>query len=52
MGKQEAFEIFIRDHEDHLTIEDNKSLLKQRLMTNRTKYYPDNAQIKADYFNV
>ncbi|XP_039897803.1 kinesin-like protein KIF6 isoform X2 [Simochromis diagramma] len=30
MGKQEAFEIFIRDHEDHLTIEDNKSLLKQR----------------------
>ncbi|XP_030574938.1 kinesin-like protein KIF6 isoform X2 [Archocentrus centrarchus] len=29
-GKQEAFEIFIRDHEDHLTIEDNKSLLKQR----------------------
>ncbi|XP_030574940.1 kinesin-like protein KIF6 isoform X4 [Archocentrus centrarchus] len=28
-GKQEAFEIFIRDHEDHLTIEDNKSLLKQ-----------------------
>uniref|UniRef100_A0A3P9BTY4 Kinesin family member 6 n=1 Tax=Maylandia zebra TaxID=106582 RepID=A0A3P9BTY4_9CICH len=51
MGKQEAFEIFIRDHEDHLTIEDNKSLLKQRLMTSRTKYYPDNAQIKADYFN-
>ncbi|KAL3048924.1 hypothetical protein OYC64_008413 [Pagothenia borchgrevinki] len=30
MGKQEAFEIFIRDHEDHLTIEDNKKLLKQR----------------------
>uniref|UniRef100_A0A3Q4MP20 Kinesin family member 6 n=1 Tax=Neolamprologus brichardi TaxID=32507 RepID=A0A3Q4MP20_NEOBR len=51
MGKQEAFEIFIRDHEDHLTIEDNKSLLKQRFMTSRTKYYPDNAQIKADYFN-
>ncbi|XP_042357157.1 kinesin-like protein KIF6 [Plectropomus leopardus] len=30
MGKQEAFETFIRDHEDHLTIEDNKKLLKQR----------------------
>ncbi|XP_070698913.1 kinesin-like protein KIF6 [Pempheris klunzingeri] len=29
-GKQEAFEIFIRDHEDHLAIEDNKNLLKQR----------------------
>ncbi|XP_049453113.1 kinesin-like protein KIF6 isoform X2 [Epinephelus fuscoguttatus] len=30
MGKQEAFEIFIRDHEDHVTIKDNKELLKQR----------------------
>ncbi|XP_054470457.1 kinesin-like protein KIF6 [Anoplopoma fimbria] len=30
MGKQEAFETFIRDHEDHQTIEDNKELLKQR----------------------
>ncbi|XP_047467305.1 kinesin-like protein KIF6 [Mugil cephalus] len=30
MGKQEAFETFVRDHEDHLTIEDNKSILKQR----------------------
>ncbi|XP_075963096.1 kinesin-like protein KIF6 [Anarhichas minor] len=30
LGKQEAFETFIRDHEDHLTIEDNKELLKQR----------------------
>uniref|UniRef100_A0A7N9AJZ0 Kinesin family member 6 n=1 Tax=Mastacembelus armatus TaxID=205130 RepID=A0A7N9AJZ0_9TELE len=30
MGKQEAFETFIRDHEDYLTIEDNKNLLKQR----------------------
>ncbi|XP_026209605.1 kinesin-like protein KIF6 isoform X1 [Anabas testudineus] len=30
LGKQEAFEIFIRDHEDHLTVEDNKNLLKQR----------------------
>ncbi|KAJ0062801.1 hypothetical protein NL108_008073, partial [Boleophthalmus pectinirostris] len=31
MGKQEAFEIFLRDHEDHLTIEENKTQLKQRL---------------------
>uniref|UniRef100_A0A667XS17 Kinesin-like protein n=1 Tax=Myripristis murdjan TaxID=586833 RepID=A0A667XS17_9TELE len=30
VGKQEAFEIFRRDHEDQLTIEDNKALLKQR----------------------
>ncbi|KAM4625912.1 kinesin-like protein KIF6 [Polymixia lowei] len=30
IGKQEAFEIFKRDHEDCLTIEDNKALLKQR----------------------
>ncbi|KAG7225218.1 hypothetical protein INR49_014777 [Caranx melampygus] len=30
VGKQEAFEIFIRDHEDYLTIEDNKNLLKER----------------------
>ncbi|XP_022050559.2 kinesin-like protein KIF6 [Acanthochromis polyacanthus] len=30
MGKKEAFETFIRDHKDNLTIEDNKSLLKQR----------------------
>nr|XP_019940257.1 PREDICTED: kinesin-like protein KIF6 [Paralichthys olivaceus] len=30
MGKQEAFETFIRDHDDYLTIEDNKSLLRQR----------------------
>ncbi|XP_070835582.1 kinesin-like protein KIF6 [Chaetodon trifascialis] len=30
VGKQEAFETFIRNHEDHLAIEDNKNLLKQR----------------------
>ncbi|KAJ0008760.1 hypothetical protein NQD34_016175 [Periophthalmus magnuspinnatus] len=30
MGKREAFEIFLRDHEDHLTIEENKTQLKQR----------------------
>ncbi|XP_041828622.1 kinesin-like protein KIF6 isoform X2 [Melanotaenia boesemani] len=28
--KQEAFEIFIRDHEEHQTIEDNKKILKER----------------------
>ncbi|KAM7376606.1 hypothetical protein PAMP_006329 [Pampus punctatissimus] len=36
MGKQEAFETFIRDHEDHLTIEDNKTLLKQSILLNRS----------------
>ncbi|XP_049596545.1 kinesin-like protein KIF6 isoform X3 [Syngnathus scovelli] len=30
IGKQEAFESFVADHEDHHVIEDNKSLLKQR----------------------
>ncbi|XP_039992325.1 kinesin-like protein KIF6 isoform X2 [Xiphias gladius] len=30
IGKQEAFETFIRDHEDILTIEDNKNLLSKR----------------------
>ncbi|XP_036398153.1 kinesin-like protein KIF6 [Megalops cyprinoides] len=30
MGRQEAFEIFRRDHEDSVTIDDNKALLKQR----------------------
>ncbi|XP_037342749.2 kinesin-like protein KIF6 isoform X4 [Pungitius pungitius] len=30
VGKQEAFETFMRDHEDCVTIEDNKKLLKQR----------------------
>uniref|UniRef100_A0A3Q2QF69 Kinesin family member 6 n=1 Tax=Fundulus heteroclitus TaxID=8078 RepID=A0A3Q2QF69_FUNHE len=30
MGKQEAFEIFIRDHEEHQTIEENKNILKER----------------------
>lgn len=34
MGKQEAFEIFRRDHEDRLTIADNKTVLKQRLVGN------------------
>ncbi|XP_068436732.1 kinesin-like protein KIF6 isoform X2 [Clinocottus analis] len=30
MGKQEAFETFIRDNKDYLAREDNKELLKQR----------------------
>ncbi|KAK1171195.1 kinesin-like protein KIF6 isoform X1 [Acipenser oxyrinchus oxyrinchus] len=30
LGRQEAFEIFRRDHVDIITIEDNKALLKQR----------------------
>ncbi|XP_023649332.1 kinesin-like protein KIF6 isoform X2 [Paramormyrops kingsleyae] len=30
MGRKEAFAIFRRDHEDSVTIEDNKALLKQR----------------------
>lgn len=30
VGQQEAFEVFLGDHEDHLTIEDNKIVLKQR----------------------
>ncbi|XP_055492316.1 kinesin-like protein KIF6 isoform X2 [Leucoraja erinacea] len=32
LGRQEAFEIFRRDHADNVTIEDNKHLLKQRYM--------------------
>ncbi|XP_017546239.1 kinesin-like protein KIF6 isoform X1 [Pygocentrus nattereri] len=30
MGRQEAFEVFRQDHEDRLTIDDNKTILKQR----------------------
>lgn len=30
LGRQEAFEIFKRDHADIVTIEDNKQTLKQR----------------------
>ncbi|XP_062863067.1 kinesin-like protein KIF6 isoform X2 [Trichomycterus rosablanca] len=30
MGRQEAFEIFRSEHEDYITIEDNKTILKQR----------------------
>ncbi|XP_014638049.1 PREDICTED: LOW QUALITY PROTEIN: kinesin-like protein KIF6 [Ceratotherium simum simum] len=31
LGRQEAFEIFKRDHADSVTIEDNKQILKQRI---------------------
>ncbi|XP_012575783.1 PREDICTED: kinesin-like protein KIF6 [Condylura cristata] len=30
LGRQEAFEIFKRDHADSVTVEDNKQILKQR----------------------
>lgn len=30
MGRQEAFEIFKTEHEDNITLEDNKVILKQR----------------------
>ncbi|XP_027027796.2 kinesin-like protein KIF6 isoform X3 [Tachysurus fulvidraco] len=30
MGRQEAFEIFKNEHEDNITLEDNKVILKQR----------------------
>lgn len=30
LGRQEAFEIFKRDHADSVTIDDNKQILKQR----------------------
>ncbi|XP_075409911.1 kinesin-like protein KIF6 [Tenrec ecaudatus] len=30
LGRQEAFEIFKRDHADSITLEDNKQILKQR----------------------
>ena len=35
LGKQEAFETFIKDHEDHLATEENKNLLKQRSVTQK-----------------
>ncbi|TSM77407.1 Kinesin-like protein KIF6 [Bagarius yarrelli] len=31
MGRQEAFEVFRSEHEDNITIEDNKVILKQRV---------------------
>lgn len=33
IGRQEAFEIFRRDHDDQLIIDENKALLKQRYLT-------------------
>lgn len=30
LGRQEAFEIFKRDHSDSVTLDDNKQILKQR----------------------
>ncbi|ROL42862.1 hypothetical protein DPX16_8608 [Anabarilius grahami] len=30
VGQQAAFEVFLRDHEDRLTIEDNRAVLQQR----------------------
>lgn len=38
MGKQEAFEIFIRDHEEHQTIEENTNIFKERWVTKGTRY--------------
>uniref|UniRef100_A0A3P8UDZ2 Kinesin family member 6 n=1 Tax=Cynoglossus semilaevis TaxID=244447 RepID=A0A3P8UDZ2_CYNSE len=37
MGQQEAFETFMKDHDDHLTIDDNKNLLKQRSVSAEAK---------------
>ncbi len=30
VGQQEAFEVFLRDHEDRLSIENNRAVLQQR----------------------
>ncbi|PWA16327.1 hypothetical protein CCH79_00004688, partial [Gambusia affinis] len=31
VGKREAFQLFIRDHEEHQTIEENRNILKERI---------------------
>ncbi|XP_045150712.1 kinesin-like protein KIF6 [Echinops telfairi] len=36
LGRQEAFEIFKRDHADSITLEDNKQILKQRFSEAKT----------------
>ncbi|KAK7142822.1 hypothetical protein R3I94_012239 [Phoxinus phoxinus] len=36
VGKQTAFEVFLRDHEDRLTIEDNRAVLQQRFVEAKT----------------
>lgn len=42
VGKQAAFEVFLRDHEDRLTIEDNRAVLQQRsVCATVSGSYPD-----------
>lgn len=42
VGKQAAFEVFQRDHEDRLTIEDNRAVLQQRsVFATVSGSYPD-----------
>ncbi|XP_067222984.1 kinesin-like protein KIF6 [Chanodichthys erythropterus] len=36
VGQQAAFEVFLRDHEDRLTIEDNRAVLQQRFVEAKT----------------
>lgn len=36
VGQQAAFEVFLRDHEDRLTIEDNRAVLQQRYIEAKT----------------
>ncbi|XP_067312130.1 kinesin-like protein KIF6 [Pseudorasbora parva] len=36
VGQQAAFEVFLRDHEDRLTFEDNKAVLQQRFNEAKT----------------
>ncbi|XP_043088719.1 kinesin-like protein KIF6 [Puntigrus tetrazona] len=36
VGQQEAFEIFLRDHEDRLLIENNRAVLQQRFVEAKT----------------
>ncbi|CAM4649889.1 unnamed protein product [Leuciscus chuanchicus] len=36
VGKQAAFEVFLKDHEDRLTIEDNRAVLQQRFVEAKT----------------
>ncbi|XP_043997846.1 kinesin-like protein KIF6 isoform X2 [Gambusia affinis] len=35
VGKREAFQLFIRDHEEHQTIEENRNILKERFAESR-----------------
>ncbi|XP_058604704.1 kinesin-like protein KIF6 isoform X3 [Onychostoma macrolepis] len=36
VGQQEAFEVFLRDHEDRLSIENNRAVLQQRFVEAKT----------------